>query len=916
MKSVATLFGLAWFAATTTFVVESSSLRTSNQSKSIANRDNNANHNNANSINSQQQQPPSIDDTTTSNTLRHNRQRRQLEQGTECIVWKDMIMFEDHQVEQWICEFSAQDAQNQLGSVQHLEIKAPASLMEGAVSGGSLLRTKSLVSLVGSNNPREAYNSGGRQREGNNNNVFSSGLPVSSAFIEEESSSSPLALVIDDETDFELVPLEETDVRHYKYRRRKLQNTRTTGAMETLVVRVIDGDGNTPVYSKSQMENFVFYDDSCLKTQFEACSYGNIQIIPTEKFGLSESVINLNIDLVADESDATFGERGMAEAAMTATYKYFGLDSTSQLREHFDQVLYCFPNGSLFGGGKEWIGFAPVNHFMSFYNDDWFESVTLQMHEVGHTLGLDHSGTDGDEYGDYSGLMGTSNRNNDGPSKCFNAAKSFQLGWYPYSMETIDPLALPNGQISFVLQGIDSYDPSRPNDEIVTLRLQYQGGSKENGIDYYIGYNHAGGINSGTEQFRNQVVLFEKKNTNGDIKGFNAEGKSMVLASLNANESYIWRVGDTWVTLRVKSIQGSYATIELNGGVGSSPTRPPSSKPPTRAPTNPPPTRAPTLSPTIPKTCTDFTLQLDTDIRAYETKWTLQSNDGLLVYKPSETFYSNDFYPAYECIPYNRCYTLVLFDSGGDGGATYRIILGEEEFLPTFTTTEFLEEYSFCLDESGRQVEPTSQPTPNPTLPPTNQPTNQPTTDNRIIQTDSPTTVPLQDPLTGITLSRFVHTGEAGEAVCEDLPGSTRFNIIFGKGDDALTGESDDKLFKQCAFFQNFGKANKRKFCNANARIRKSQQETLTKGSIVKVYSLCPNTCQACSDTCADETQRFTVGTKANRKCPFMERMARATQERFCRNKVVTLGNGDISLRDQCAKTCGLLGFGKCAGFL
>merc|ERR1712078_295224 len=99
-----------------------------------------------------------------------------------------------------------------------------------------------------------------------------------------------------------------------------------------------------------------------------------------------------------------------------------------------------------------------------------------------------------------------------------------------------------------------------------------------------------------------------------------------------------------------------------------------------------------------------------------------------------------------------------------------------------------------------------------------------------------------QDPLTGITISNFVHTSDTGEPLCEDLPGSTRFNVLFGEGDDQVTGEADDKLRKQCSFMNGMGKTQLKKFCNANARIRKSDQETLAKGTIVKVYSLCPIT--------------------------------------------------------------------------
>ena len=42
----------------------------------------------------------------------------------------------------------------------------------------------------------------------------------------------------------------------------------------------------------------------------------------------------------------------------------------------------------------------------SYYNDHWCQSVSAQMHEVGHNLGLSHSGVnDEDLYGDETGMM-------------------------------------------------------------------------------------------------------------------------------------------------------------------------------------------------------------------------------------------------------------------------------------------------------------------------------------------------------------------------------------------------------------------------------------------------------------------------------------------------------------------------------
>ena len=64
------------------------------------------------------------------------------------------------------------------------------------------------------------------------------------------------------------------------------------------------------------------------------------------------------------------------------------------------------------------------------FNDSWCTKTSLQMHDIGHNLGLRHSGENGGEYADSSRMMGHSYNLDDAPVMCFNTAKNWQLGWY------------------------------------------------------------------------------------------------------------------------------------------------------------------------------------------------------------------------------------------------------------------------------------------------------------------------------------------------------------------------------------------------------------------------------------------------------------------------------------------------------
>jgi hypothetical protein len=82
------------------------------------------------------------------------------------------------------------------------------------------------------------------------------------------------------------------------------------------------------------------------------------------------------------------------------------------------------------------------------------------MHELGHNLGIQHSGdrsatTDNEKiYGDMSGYMGFLHGNGQ-PRMCFNAAKSWKLGWYEDKAVIVSP---STSSWSGRLMGISDYD--------------------------------------------------------------------------------------------------------------------------------------------------------------------------------------------------------------------------------------------------------------------------------------------------------------------------------------------------------------------------------------------------------------------------------------------------------------------------
>ena len=209
------------------------------------------------------------------------------------------------------------------------------------------------------------------------------------------------------------------------------------------------------------------------------------------------------------------------------------------------------------------------------------------MHELGHNLGLAHSGESTVEYGDQSGMMGYSYSQDEGPVMCFNTAKNWQLGWYPNARQSIKPL--DNESFSGHLIGISDYGATTDN-----VMIQITGYAS---LDYYVAFNQKSGINSGTVEGGNQVLVHSR------IPGIDYK-VSILEAKLSSGGIYTITGAEGTTTITINSIDliasPPFADITITPpAITVSPTFAPSTSPPTNPPTN-----APTNIPTSPPTAT------------------------------------------------------------------------------------------------------------------------------------------------------------------------------------------------------------------------------------------------------------------------------------------------------------------------
>lgn len=318
-------------------------------------------------------------------------------------------------------------------------------------------------------------------------------------------------------------------------RRRRLQTLRQEGIKKVLVVRA-DAKGSSTTASAATLSDKIFGtrgDTNTLKSQYMDCSHGKLELQPY--VGMTEGgtfvrdgVLDVSLDLNVPGSVRYTVEDAMEEAAT----KLVG-----SLSKQFDHVMLCVPPGSSDGN---WVAYGYINSWLSVYNDDLCKSMSIQVHEIGHNLGLAHSGKDDISYGDRSGMMGYSYNRDNGPMQCFNPAKTYQLGWFDDKTVVVNPN--DGTWVGTIIGAVDYSNASVDSNANVILKI-ITGESK----DLYVGYNRQKDMNSGVVSAGDMVTIVEQES------GYS---KSNFLASLSEGSTHTFsNFGGSDKNLVVKFIE-------------------------------------------------------------------------------------------------------------------------------------------------------------------------------------------------------------------------------------------------------------------------------------------------------------------------------------------------------------------------
>lgn len=201
----------------------------------------------------------------------------------------------------------------------------------------------------------------------------------------------------------------------------------TTGTKKVLVV-VIDGedcDGcsstRRTVTTETEIQETLF-DDSLVNiaTQFEACSHGKLDLVPSTYTttsvdpgtGLAYSNIAAGTTGVTTTESSSGGFYVMTNTAVDyprlVTYMNDVLDQVeakhgTDYENLADFLMICAPGNTL----KDTNAIAWVNDRVSIYNNnnEYCLQVSVTMHELSHNLNLRHSTEGGVEYEDQVGYV-------------------------------------------------------------------------------------------------------------------------------------------------------------------------------------------------------------------------------------------------------------------------------------------------------------------------------------------------------------------------------------------------------------------------------------------------------------------------------------------------------------------------------
>ena len=296
-------------------------------------------------------------------------------------------------------------------------------------------------------------------------------------------------------SDASITLVDENDDRRLTSSSRKLRRDRRTGLHEVLVVRVTALDSEVSV-TRRDISRILFgvgkhAPPVDLLSQYHKCSFGKLPLRAARGIGIINGVTEIQVNINVTGINI-FALEGLVNGMVQEKFGGPG-DHPNRL------VAMAMPPGPLLRG-RRYIAYALINSYRSVFNDNAVTNWINAMHEIGHNIGLRHSGENGSPYQDISGIMGHTSVTFQG--SCFNAQKNWFLGWYSDRSTELDMSEAFSGRLfAFV-----DYNRTSPEDTVL-IKI---------GDHLFVQYNRARSFNEGTREKRDQVAIVFNEDVNTD----------------------------------------------------------------------------------------------------------------------------------------------------------------------------------------------------------------------------------------------------------------------------------------------------------------------------------------------------------------------------------------------------------------
>jgi hypothetical protein len=286
---------------------------------------------------------------------------------------------------------------------------------------------------------------------------------------------------------------QEAHIQVVSSKRRRLEafRDRAHGTKSVIIVRVSFLDGNVTMNTTTMSSRvFGIGNDAprrTVKSQFAECSFGKLNLVPAEGPGIVNGTVELKVPRNINGMHRDLLENLLMTEAQT---------QLGDIQDRYDHIMFAVPWGSKRGGySTKWHAYSVIGGQLTFYNDKNIGYYSMPMHELGHNFGLYHSGQGPFQYGDMTGLMGSSTRAVGSfiDGRCFNSHKNWLLGWYSDRAITVDVSKGPwGGNVVAVIH----YDKAT-DDDFVVIQVG----------DLYLHFNRRNLFNYGTLEFGDRVTI-------------------------------------------------------------------------------------------------------------------------------------------------------------------------------------------------------------------------------------------------------------------------------------------------------------------------------------------------------------------------------------------------------------------------